>query len=102
MQEICAQLSEEFNKDDYSHTLERIVSIKKLATGGNRNPLIHLKSIQINPDYDVQGKNFILLDDITTTGGSLAACAKILIDAGANSVICVALGRTTREQEDDE
>ena len=41
----------------------------------------------INP----QGKNYIIIDDIYTTGASLNECAKVLKEAGAVSVICMTL-----------
>jgi len=41
----------------------------------------------INP----QGKNYIIIDDIYTTGASLNACAKVLKEAGALGVSCMTL-----------
>ena len=43
---------------------------------------------------DVNGKNIILIDDITTSGTSINCCAKILEDFGANSVSMLVLGKT--------
>lgn len=97
IQKIASKLSQDFGTRDCSDILKRHTSINKLATGGNRNPLVHLKSVKVDKAYDIEGENFILLDDITTSGGSLAACAKLLQDAGAGNVICLALGKTTRE-----
>ena len=53
----------------------------------------HLNSIKVNGD--VSGKNIILMDDITTSGCSLLACKQLLLDAGANSVICFAFGKNS-------
>jgi competence protein ComFC len=39
----------------------------------------------------IQGKNIIVIDDITTTGATLAEARKVLRKAGAKSVICVTL-----------
>lgn len=97
VQRICTLLSQAFDKKfDYSCALKRVEKINKLATGGARNPQIHFNSIEVDSNYDVEGINIILLDDITTTGNSLAACKKILLRAGASDVICLAIGRTTR------
>lgn len=43
---------------------------------------------------EVAGKTIVLLDTVLTTGRRLAACRKKLLDAGADTVICLALGKT--------
>lgn len=42
---------------------------------------------------DVSGMNLLLVDDIITTGSSIAACTTSLIERGAHSVTACALGR---------
>jgi ComF family protein len=39
----------------------------------------------------VQGRHLLLVDDVTTTGATLAECVRALKNAGADSVSCVAL-----------
>lgn len=41
----------------------------------------------------VRGRRVLLVDDICTTGATLAECVRVLRDAGADSVVCVALAR---------
>lgn len=46
----------------------------------------------------IQGKRVLLLDDIITTGATLSECAKTLLVAGANEVICGAVAVTPNEK----
>jgi predicted amidophosphoribosyltransferase len=55
----------------------------------------HLKTIRVKNEALINSKVVLLLDDIVTTGTSLMACKKLLLDAGASEVISLALGKAT-------
>lgn len=48
---------------------------------------------------DVRGKHVILVDDIVTTGNTLAASARLLYRAGATSVRCIAVSSNDVNRE---
>ena len=41
-----------------------------------------------------KGKNILLIDDILTTGATLAECVRVLREDGAKNVVCATLART--------
>lgn len=91
---ILLNLEKKFSCFKYMQCLERIREIDKLASGGNRSQEVHFNSIRVCNRKLFYDKNILLLDDVTTTGGSLLACKKILKDAGAKKVLCLALAKT--------
>lgn len=78
-----------------SHCLVRHIKIAKLSAGGDRSISVHTGSIAVTDKPFFQGKSVLLIDDVMTTGNSILACRKLLLDGGAAVVKCLALGRTT-------
>ena len=46
----------------------------------------------------IQGRRILLVDDICTTGATLAECIRVLKDAGAEQVVCAAVALTRKEK----
>ena len=79
---------------DAASCLVRTMKIDKLATGGDRSIQVHLNSIVVQNVQLIQGRDVVLLDDITTSGNSLEACRQLLMKAGAARVQKLALAKT--------
>lgn len=55
-----------------------------------------LDSIEVRDALTFESKAVLLLDDIVKTGTSLMACKKLLLDAGASEVFCLAMGKAAQ------
>jgi len=51
---------------------------------------------RLKKDTNLKGQSVILVDDVVTTGSSMAECIKLLKGAGTEHIICVALAVTEK------
>ncbi len=49
---------------------------------------------------DLRGRRVVLIDDVVTSGSTMAECVRVLLAAGAMQVDCVSLMQTYRENKD--
>lgn len=80
---------------DGTSFLVRTKKIEKLAHGGSRDIKVHLESIEARCPNSIKGRRVLLLDDVMTSGNSIAACHHILRSTGAETVVCAAMSQTT-------
>ena len=50
-------------------------------------------AFSLAPRHEINGRSFILIDDVITTGSTLAACAEVLLRAGATNVSVATVAR---------
>jgi len=96
----------ELAKNDRIDATSCLVRHKKIppsALAGNykerTNEARHYDSIRVEHEDVIKGKAVLLIDDITTTGTTLKACRKLLLNSGASEVVCIVLGRTERKPD---
>lgn len=54
-------------------------------------------AFRVSDAAEVNGKALILVDDVVTTGATVSECARMLKQAGASSVLVLAIARRTLE-----
>lgn len=76
---------------------------RKIKTDEQKNLNLYERQLNMNSAYkprnvenEVEGKTVILVDDIVTTGSSMAACARIAYSMGAYAVMGICLGYTEK------
>ncbi len=80
--------------------------IQNTGTQTKLNKEARLKNLElafkvIRPEKII-GKRILLVDDVITTGATLNACAKILLDNGAKEVSAFALARVFKKDSQDD
>lgn len=79
---------------DASSVLVRTKKIIACHAGGDRGSDVHLQSISVTQPHLVKGRAVVVIDDITTSGGSLEVCRGLLCSAGATRVKMLAMAKT--------
>lgn len=91
---LAQSIENEFDNIKFVFCLNRRISVPKKANGGPRSLQLEKDTIEATNVEIFENKNILLFDDVTTTGTSLKSCTEILIENGANDVVCLALGKT--------
>lgn len=75
--------------------LRHTTAPKSTYQQSQRNILDQFNTIMINPDYKkkIQTKNILVLDDFTTTGFSLECARRMLLNAGVERVVGIAIAK---------
>jgi len=94
VRELASMLAKHFNWVDATDCLVRAKTIKKLANGGNRDKTVHVNSLKVKSLHLISNKNVLILDDVTTTGGSLYASMELMNEHKIKSIWSYALAKT--------
>lgn len=82
----------------YARCLQKIRSNRvqhMLGLGERRR---NVKGAYSLADFSIAGKRIFLVDDIVTSGSTFEECCGLLMRGGVESVVCVAIAATPKEQ----
>jgi predicted amidophosphoribosyltransferase len=82
------------NRINAASCLVRHTLVAESSSWGDRSVEKHLQSIKVVNASLVESRAVLLMDDIATTGNSMRACKRLLMDHGAKVVACLVLGLT--------
>ena len=97
--EVADHIISYFGMIDGRYLIRRVHAHEKVSKGGNRSIRNQLDSLEINQEYQITGKDIIVLDDITTTGNSISAAIALLKRNHAGRVFAQTIGKTQSEYE---
>lgn len=80
---------------DATQAITKLHSTASFCRGKNRSAETIIQSLHIDATA-IYGQHILLLDDITTTGTTFSTVQQMLLDAGAASVTCLALGKVPK------
>ena len=83
-----------------AQVLRRTSEVESAHLGGARDSSTHWQTIGVANQGRVQGRRFLLIDDVATTCTSLDVCREKLLRAGAVSVECAVFSKTFDEYAD--
>jgi len=99
MEELLTEFSEEVGLE-FRQILHRNHDIRDNHELDNLKEKVINSESSINLRGDVQGKNILLVDNISLTGCSFMHAVELLKRNGANNVVCMALGVDTNGSSD--
>lgn len=77
-----------------------LVRRRRTPSQGGLSPYRRLRNVSgafaVNPKRRIEGRNILLVDDVFTTGATVAACSRALLKAGAQAVDVLTLARVQR------
>lgn len=80
---------------EFKHIKRALLKIKHTPlqhTQNRENRIKQIKhSMQVKDKSYVEGKDILLIDDVTTTGATFEEGVRALLEAGARKVLCIAL-----------
>lgn len=98
LKKIAQKICNNYGNGRSVQSLQRKTTVASAhKENGDRSVANHMATIDVVTD--VKGKVILLIDDVTTTGGSMTACVNLLKSSGAKTVLPLALLETANYEE---
>lgn len=98
LQAIAHKVCKQYGNGRFIQSLKRNTTVASAhKENGDRSVANHMATIGVVTD--VKGKVILLIDDVTTTGGSMIACVNLLKSKGAKTILSLALLETANYEE---
>ncbi|WP_035603362.1 phosphoribosyltransferase family protein [Edwardsiella tarda] len=98
LQVIAQKICEHYENGKVGQSLQRKTTVPSAhKDNGDRSVANHMATISVVSN--VKNKVILLIDDVTTTGGSMIACVNLLKSKGARTVLPLALLETANYEE---
>jgi len=93
--EKLARLVSAYSGIKFERALKSAGNQKEQKTLGKSERVLNVRDkFIINKKIDIKDKNIIIVDDVATTGATLAECARVLKDAGAGKIYALCAAAT--------
>jgi len=93
---VAMSLGKRYSPNGLSRIRETPTQVSLTAEQRRQNVV---RAFRANPAI-VQNKRVLLIDDVVTTGSTLAECSSALVSAGASTVYCLTLARAISHADD--
>lgn len=98
LKDIAQKICKKYDNGRFVQSLQRKTTVASAhKENGDRSVTNHMATIAVVTD--VKNKVILLIDDVTTTGGSMTACVNLLKSNGARTVLPLALLETANYEE---
>jgi ComF family protein len=94
-EELARQLAKYNGAEVLTEALQRVRPTPSQTRLNRKDRAQNIAGAFAQGAASVQGRRCLLIDDVYTTGATLNECARVLVQAGAVSVSCLAFARAT-------